>query len=174
MAVRTSFTAGEVLAAADLTDTFASKLNLAGGKILQVVRATDSTERATTSLSSVDVTGMAVTITPLRNTSAILLIADSWVSIGNASTIATLFGEFRLTDSSNNVISGGISGFDARNLGGTSPYMAQRLQLIGYATPATTSAVTYKMRFSVSVSGLTITANANNTTGQLFAIEVSA
>jgi hypothetical protein len=42
MAVRNDFTAGEVLAAADLNDTFASKLDLAGGKILQIVRATDS------------------------------------------------------------------------------------------------------------------------------------
>jgi hypothetical protein len=38
MAVRDDFTAGEVLAAADLNDTFASKLDLAGGKIRRSFR----------------------------------------------------------------------------------------------------------------------------------------
>ncbi len=41
---------------------------IAGGKILQVVRATDSTSRSTTSTSFVDVTGMTVTITPQDQT----------------------------------------------------------------------------------------------------------
>ncbi|HEY7821527.1 MAG TPA: hypothetical protein VIG24_01775, partial [Acidimicrobiia bacterium] len=105
MAVRDDFSAGEVLSAADLNDTFAEKLPysygtatptttdsgflwydsnstpaapkfwdgstfqaLTSGKILQVVRATDGTNRTTTSTSFVDAS-ISVTITPQKNDS---------------------------------------------------------------------------------------------------------
>jgi hypothetical protein len=73
MAIRTDFTAGEVLAAADLNDTFAAKLNLAGGKILQVVTATHATTVTTTSTSYV-VTGLSATITPSSASNKVLII----------------------------------------------------------------------------------------------------
>jgi hypothetical protein len=167
MAIRTDFTAGEVLAAADLNDTFASKLNLAGAKILQIVRDTDTTDRTTTSTSFVDVTGMSVTITPQKSDSAILVCA---IFDARGSTTTTGDMHFQITDSSNNAISGaqdsryGVT--DAREL--RSPVF-----LLAYATPATTSATTYKLRFRCSIGTVEIR-NSTNSTGQLYAIEVSA
>ena len=167
MAIRTDFTAGEVLAAADLNDTFGAKLNLAGGKILQVVRATDSTTRSTTSTSFVDVTGMSVTITPQKSTSAILVISTfDTLATNNEIAIHTI------TDSSNNSISGtGGTGVAFGAL--TSNTLIGFLTLIGYATPATTSATTYKLRFRCN-GGASVSVRNATVTGQMYAIEVSA
>ena len=162
MAIRTDFTAGEVLAAADLNDTFASKLNLAGGKILQIVRATDATSRTTTSTTLVDVTGMSVTITPQKSDSAIIVIASIFINTGVSAT----FMDINITDSSNNVLSGASPAMNSLDFFGS-------VQVIGYSTPATTSATTYKLRFRSS-SGTTVTILNTNSAGQMYAIEVSA
>jgi hypothetical protein len=197
MAVRDDFTAGEVLAAADLNDTFASKPPFAygtatpsttvegfifydenvtppapkfwdgsafqsfgGGKVLQVVRATDTTLRSTTSTSFVDAS-ISVTITPQKSTSTVLLV---WACRVLMSTNA---GFLRISDSSNNAISGAEEAHVSNS--GT----RYTLAIIAWDSPATTSAKTYKGRFNV-VSGGTIELQNNLNTGQLYAIEVSA
>jgi hypothetical protein len=150
--------------------TAAGGLWLGGGKILQVVRATDTTERSTTSASFVDVTGMSVTITPQKDTSAIIVLAHGRISLDGATSLG---GELALTDSSNNLLSGAeANSFYVRVLS-SSPIAQIPMNLIAYTTPATTSAVTYKMRFRLTASGTVILQN-NLNTGQLFAIEVSA
>jgi hypothetical protein len=160
MAIRDDFTAGEVLAAADLNDTFAAKLNLAGGKILQIVRATDATDRTTTSTSFVDAS-ISVTITPQKSDSAILLINTFYASSGDA--IMT----FTITDASNN----SISGAQAPALGATYTFR-KYITAIAYSTPATTAATTYKLRFRTN--GNSVNINNASSTGQMYAIEVSA
>jgi hypothetical protein len=170
MAIRNDFAPGEVLAAADLNDTFGSKLNIAGGKILQIVRATDGTLRSTTSTSFVDVTGMSVTITPQKSDSAVI-IAAIFVSVSDLISAAQARGEFRITDSSNNAISGAqtvsVSGVSISQI-----YMP--VNMWAYDTPATVSAVTYKLRFRSLASTATTAADNGNNTGQMYAIEVSA
>jgi hypothetical protein len=164
MAVRTNFVAGEVLTAEDLDDTFASKLDLAGGKILQIVRATDSTTRTTTSTSYVDA-NISVTITPQKSDSAILLMwsVDALPDVSNNSMF------LQITDNSNNP----ISGAEEQKFGDSGSGRIRAAQtLIGYATPATTSATTYKGRFKSDGSSSQIVNGAK--TGQLYAIEVSA
>ena len=132
-----------------------------GGKILQIVRATDTTNRSTTSTSFVDAS-MSVTITPQKNTSAVLLLWQASVETSGGVTT----GEFQITDNSNVAQSGAERA--TLNLVGKG-----HIVLIGYATPATTSAVTYKVRFlSTTASTLTLLNSAN--TGQLYAIEVAA
>jgi hypothetical protein len=167
MAIRTDFTAGEVLAAADLNDTFAAKLNLAGGKILQIVRATDATDRITNSSSYVDAS-ISVTITPQKSDSAVILI---WIANTQIETNGD-YGQYRITDASDNAISGASNRFiGAAAIGNL---FEIDMTLIGYATPATTSAVTYKGRFGRNFgTGFIKLQNATNT-GQLYAIEVSA
>ena len=138
------------------------------GKVLQVVRATDTTQRSTTSTSFVDAS-ISVTITPQKNTSAIILIwvANAYVFTASSSLVR---GYLQITDNSNNAISG------AQNV---ALAMANGIELnvpsilIGYATPATTSATTYKGRFKADTSDEIGVINASTTT-QLFAIEVSA
>jgi hypothetical protein len=82
---------------------------------------------------------------------------------------------FSLTDSSNVTVSGGQGSFFGTNsytISATSN-IATQINIIGYATPATLSAVTYKLRFKVLNSNTTIALLNDLTTAQLFAIEVS-
>ena len=134
------------------------------GKILQVVRAIDSTNRTTTSTSFVDVTGMSVTITPQRNTSAVLLISTFQVQNPANSNI-----RLQITDAANSAISGSsVANWSlASGAGGIS------MTIIGWATPATLSATTYKLRFN-SLSGGTAYVFNSDQTGQMYAIEVAA
>jgi hypothetical protein len=147
-----------------LVGALGSKLDLAGGKILQVVRATDSTSRSTTSTSLVDAS-ISVTITPQVNTSAILVL---WfLQVENPSG---QFIQLSITDSSNNLLSGAENAVIGSNTAFSIPRW-QTVQ-IGRSTPATINPTTYKGRFRVS-AGTGAIVNANNT-GQLYAIEVSA
>jgi hypothetical protein len=142
---------------------------LAGGKILQVVRATDTTQRTTTSTSFVDVTGMSVTITPQKNTSAILILGTGRFRAESSTAVQT-FGNVQITDSSNVA----ISGSEELLFGSESPENTFfPLSIFAYATPATTSAVTYKMRIKAN-SGVTVKIENNVATGQMYAIEVAA
>ena len=145
--------------AIDVVNLDAEKLDVAGGKILQVVRATDSTRRDITSTSFVDVTGMSITITPSLDTSAILVVAS--VSVQTTSSATT---RVRVTDSSNNPISG------AEYVSVSASIASQTL--MAYSTPATTSATTYKMQM-LATSGTSSLRNDNNT-GQMYALEISA
>jgi len=148
-----------------LPGTTGELLPLAGGKILQIVRETDTTQRQTTSTSYVDAS-ISVTITPQKSNSAVILIWS--FNIGHFSTSNYAFTA--ITDSSNNVISGSESVIGSNTT--TDFYVYNTL--IGYATPATTSPVTYKGRFRVSSSGTININEGGSRTGQLYAIEVSA
>jgi len=169
MAIRTDFTAGEVLAAADLNDTFAAKLNLAGGKVLQVVHASYSTTTTNNTLSYAD-TGLTATITPSNATSKVLVIVtqagvertsgnnDSHLLLRllrgatTLTTFETLVG-YTATSLSINLGTQGITWLDS---------------------PATTSATTYKTQFASSIAGITQRVNAENATSSIVLMEVSA
>jgi hypothetical protein len=152
-----------------LTADSAATLGLrwsAGQKILQIVRSTDATSRSTTSTSMTDAS-VSVTITPQKDNSAVLLL---WIL--NASNTSNEGMQAQITDNSNNAISGGENMILRSNTATTATFQGP-LTVIAYATPSTTSAVTYKGRFRSSTGGSVTIANATNT-GQLYAIEVSA
>jgi hypothetical protein len=129
--------------------------------VLQVVRATDSTSRTTASTSFTDA-NISVTITPKSATSVIYLF---WSFLGFPAT--DTYMRFQITDSGNTAVSGAEAGeFGSSGLSLTS------VTLIGFSTPGTTSAVTFKGRFRVT-SGTGAIRNDLNT-GQLIAWEVSA
>jgi hypothetical protein len=174
MAIRNDFAPGEVLAAADLNDTFGSKLDLAGGKILQIVRATDSTLRSTTSTSFVDA-NLSVTITPQRNTSAILLLV-SIAAQAQWTTATNTFGRFVITDSSNNALPGAtLHRFGVANISGSGTRNVYiPVFIVGRDTPATINATTYKLRFVSEDAGVTIILQNSDNAAQMYAIEVSA
>ena len=152
----------------------AGKLWLAGGKILQVVRATDTTDRSTTSTSFVDAS-LSVTITPQKNDSAVILLA-SVNSRTNWTTGDAGDGGLQITDGSNNAISGAedkrVGVFNISGIGGR--IIETPATAIAYATPASILAQTYKVRFRSSSSNVTHFINNSQSAGQLFAIEVSA
>jgi hypothetical protein len=169
MAIRNDFAPGEVLAAADLNDTFGSKLDAASQRIVQIVRATDSTQRTTTSASYVDAS-LSVTITPTKNTNVVLVIyvGNVFATRGTTGTPTTLL---RITDSSNNAISGSE---EMQIAAANTTFVTQSTTLIAYSTPATEAATTYKLRFRSINTDTTSRLENNVNTGQLYAIEVSA
>jgi hypothetical protein len=153
----------------DLGDLLDAKLPIAGGKILQVVRATDASTRSTTSATFVDVTGVSVTITPQKSDSAIIVIGTV---LGETNTSSgSSRAEFRLTDNSGNPLSGAQLG---RFSAGTQTVVDCPITLIGYSTPATISATTYKMQFKKGSGTLTVYAVGDSQATQMYAIEVSA
>ena len=136
---------------------------VAGGKILQVVRATDTTNRTTTSTSFVDA-NISVTITPTSATSTILVM---WLYQAlNAAGSDAFIGQ--ITDSSNVALSGAESLY----VGSVTVRVLTSVTAIGYSSPATTSATTYKARFRSESGGTQNLRNALQT-GQLFAFEVA-
>jgi hypothetical protein len=145
------------------------------GKIIQVVRATDSTQRSTSSTTFVDVTGMSVTITPQKSDSAILILASIFAS-AQSSTTGDKRGAFQITDSSNNAVSGSESAsFGEANysFSGNAIFDVPLL-LLCRSTPAVITAVTYKLRFLANNASTIVYALNNQNTGQMYAIEVSA
>jgi len=151
-------------------------LTAEGGKVLQVVRASDVTRRTTTSTSFVDVTGMSVTITPQKTTSAILVIATSQISSVHSSTSVMRTSRLSITDSSNVVI-GGVTEptfGQISNAGSSTQSIEVSFALFAYVLPATLSPVTYKLRFKSDDAGTTTQIKNDLYTGQLYAIEVSA
>jgi hypothetical protein len=146
--------------------------------ILQIVRATDGTARTTSSTSFVDVTGMSVTITPQKDTSTIILIAQ-FTGIVSSPASGYIQAYYSITTSGNTAISGaelitnGIRDFSYVATG-TTVYHAMPKTLIAYASPASISAQTYKLRHRVVLATNVSTINNDNAIGQMFAIEVSA
>ena len=143
----------------------------AAGKILQIVRATDSTDRITSSSTYVDVTGMTVTITPTKSDSAILVICI--VNGATNSSTDNLQGNFAVTDSSDNVLSEVLIGTNGLTGSGTRTVRAITT-VFGYSTPATTASVTYKLRFMVAGASDVRSLNSAVSAGQIYALEISA
>ena len=145
------------------TQAFVDAAVAAGGKVLQVVRNTDSTDRSTTSTSFVDVTGMTVSITPTVSTSNILLIFNYRLSSVSSGAAA----QMQITDSANVAISGA-----ELNQLGPSANLSQ-ITTIGWVASGSTSVRTYKLRFKNFTAGTVLIQNSQNS-GQMFAIEVAA
>jgi hypothetical protein len=141
-----------------------SNIGLLPGKIVQIVRATDTTQRSTTSTTYTDAS-ISVTITPQKSDSAILVIWSARIQ-----NPANFTAFMQITDNSNNALSGAQ---DAVLVAGNQSGQTHQT-IIGYSTPATTSATTYKGRFKSDNVGGTVNIFNNVITGQLYAIEVAA
>jgi carbon monoxide dehydrogenase subunit G len=152
-----------VLTADSATATGLKWAALSGGKLKQLVRATDATSRSTTSATFTDA-NISVTITPTSATSTVLLIWSFRVYIGASSTD----GAFQITDSSDVAISG------AEDAAFGNQALADQFTLFGYASPATTSATTYKGRFMRAGGAGTVFTQNQLVTGQLYALEIGA
>ena len=142
-----------------------------GGKVLQVVRATDTTDRATTSASYVDAS-ISVTIAPTQSTSKIILAYHARMDYSAVSVTANAW--LQITDSSNAGISGAEEMLFRRlriQNSASSGGIQQAVNLFAFDEPATTAATTYKVRMKTDASMNLVNASC---TGQLYAYEVSA
>jgi hypothetical protein len=135
----------------------------AGGKILQVVRATSTSMVSTTSTSFVDVTGVTLSITPSATTSKIII----YVSGNFEATTKTIYVASQITNGSNTAISGAESQYLGTGLNQTA------FTLIGFDSPATVSAVTYKLRQLTDTAG-GARWRGDQATTQIIAMEIGA
>ena len=113
------------------------------GKILQVVSTPKTDTFTTTSTSYVDVTGLSVSITPTASTSKIFVTTNF---VGTQNTLQLAF--FVLDRNGTNIFtsSDSLSGFVYPQHTTEVPYVA-----ISYLdSPATTSALTYKVQMKVN------------------------
>jgi hypothetical protein len=164
MAIRTDFTAGEVLAAADLNDTFAAKLDLAGGKILQVIEGTHATSVTTTSTSFVT-SSLTATITPSSASNKVLVIARFTAQAPGAPNLCAS-ALFRGTVAGTNITSDSGYVYSAAGL------IYASVTLTKLDSPATTSAQVYTVGFRAT--GGTVGVHTDNTDGFITLMEVSA
>ena len=117
-----------------------------GGKVLQVISATDSTERTTTSATFNDITGMTVSITPSSASNKILIIASGASGVdGSGIAYYTI-----LKDSTN--LGDATDGMAISRGNSAASYPNVAMNYLD--SPATTSATTYKLQFR-STSGTT-------------------
>lgn len=145
------------LDAADLTGTVASA-RLPAGSVLQVVQTVKTDVFATQSQSFVDVTGLSVTITPSTSSNKILLTPYLTIgylahvdmrlarSIGGGADTVLLIGDQVGSNRTRSTWHGYASTSSATT------YDIQAVSPVYLDSPATTSAVTYKIQLAVPYS----------------------
>ena len=154
----TSITNSDISASAAIAQ---SKIAGSFGKVLQVVTATDSTERSTTSTSYVTGSNtLSVSITP-SSTSNKILILTSFLGFQ-----ATGRGTWSLYRGSTNLTTNGIM-YNDYNASAVNVY-------IGYSyldSPSSTSSLTYQPYMKISTG--TVYMNVNNSVGTITALEIA-
>ena len=135
-----------------------------GGKVLQVVTATDETQRTTTSTTFTDITGLSVTITPSSTSSKILVTCSTSGYSGN--TVAA--SEYTLVRGSTNL----ATNFIGRLFGAND--LRASITMTVLDSPATTSATTYKAQFRRSSASGTAAAQTTNSLGTITVMEIGA
>jgi hypothetical protein len=148
---------------ADISTTAAiATTKLGAGAVLQVVTATDSTIRSTTSGTYVTASNtLSVAITPSSASNKILLLFSS----NGRSTTDTKEARYTFFRDATDLSGGNGFAFinkdDATNIGA-----------VTLDSPNTTSSITYEIRMK-GESGFTIILNEGNTKGNIIAIEIA-
>jgi len=163
-AIITSDGAGSITTASGLNTAitnagFITSAN--AGKVLQVVQATDETARSTTSGAYTTASNtLSVSITPSSTSNKILILANT--STYQSSTNATMNGAIFKDGSLLKFITYNFQRYDNSNV----------INAIYLDSPATTSSITYDIRFSISTGTGYI--NASGSIGTITAMEISA
>ena len=155
--------------ALDLANLDSEKLDVAGGKILQVVFASYSTETTTTGTSAVD-TGLTATITPTSASNSILVLAAHNSNERSAGTSNNNGLNIRLRRGATTLVIASTLGWTGTNFR-MRPGAASFVYL---DSPNTTSATTYKTQFSSNAAGDSVTVQIGNNASTICLLEVSA
>ena len=136
--------------------------DLPTGSVLQVVQTLFTTSFTTSSNSLTDVTGMTLSITPKSSSSKILLIASM-----SASKSTTSYGTAFQWVRNGTAVGFGTLGTTAPNYSfAYTQYGGSNIQPVNFTyldSPATTSAITYKLQVRVESGGGTWALNNNPT-----------
>ena len=144
-----------------------SLVNADVGKILQVVSATDSTGRSTTSSTFVTLSNtLSVNITPSSTSSKIFIIANVGMhsSTATGNSILTIFRDSTNLGNGNNGIA------QVYYEGGSDIASSQALSILD--TPNTTSSITYQIYVRANSSNAFI--NIFGSTSSITAFEIGA
>ena len=143
-----------------------------GGKVLQVVSATYSTQFSTTSASFVD-TGLTLNITPSLATSKVLVLMTNNMGATRA-TADDCYYAFEIRRDSTTIFAGNQNEGYAEANQTSNTRQIYNTDTINYLdSPATTSALTYKVRIK-SVGGSTAIAQYSNDAASLILLEIGA
>jgi len=145
-----------------------------GGKVLQVVQATTSTQTAVSTTTYTDTT-ITASITPTLNTSKILVLANVQFYLdfnGSGKSVRTqllrnatiIFG-----DSTTLGFSSGITAIGASAVG-----QSNRLPMLYLDSPATTSSTTYKIQGAGSTASGTLQFQDISTPSSIILMEIGA
>ena len=138
-----------------------------GGKVLQVISATDSTQRTTTSTSFVTASNtLAANITPSATSSKVLILVNS--TCYNSASGYTYYTIFR--DSTNVASNSSVNELTAQY--GISGTNISPLSIKFLDSPNTTSQITYQAYMKVQNS--TCYFNVNGNTGSIILMEIGA
>lgn len=165
-------TTGQVLSKTSSSDYAASWSTPAGGKVLQVVVSANATNfQSIKTASATDVTNMSVTITPSATSSKILIMGMlNGINNQSTGTNAQLV-ELDLVNGSNTLIF-------RINGGQCLPYAYPQMNIpFTYLhSPASTSALTYKLRVTndTSTYGIYVNNGNSNLTSSMVAMEIGA
>lgn len=149
-------TNGQVLTAASTTSTGLQWATPAGGKVLQVVTATNTAGTVTTSSSFSD-TNLTASITPSSSTSTILvLVAQTFDNVSGTGAVRLLRGATNIFESWGQAIRGsGIWNYSIVD------------------SPATTSSTTYKTQFK-SNAGSSFSVQSDGSKSTITLLEIGA
>ena len=137
----------------------------AAGQVRQIVRATDGTNRLTSSSSFVDAQ-ISVTITPTSANSNLLII---WSYLGNTTGGSDRRLETQITDASDTPLEGAESTLLRNN----TALVTAMQTVVGFVAAGSVSTQTFKTRFRNQGASGNVTLDNARLTGQLYAIEVA-
>lgn len=137
---------------------------LGAGAVLQVVTATDSTERTTTSTSFVTSTGLSLSITPSSTSNKIFLIS-SFEGYNNTPPENTFYTLYR-----NSTNLGATYGFASYRA--SSNQVEMSICMSHLDSPSSSSAITYAVYFRVTGGTGFVNKGGGNITGTLTAFEI--
>jgi hypothetical protein len=169
-----SFTAGQILTAAQMN-------NLRGAfRVLQLVNTLKSDTFSTTSTSLVDVTGLSATITPSSTTSKIMVMV-TLSGVTTDQTDSSSGGYVLLRDSTQIAVNTALA-YDRTGQLSIRSLGASTAVTLNHATnfldsPATVSALTYKVQVVAGAGTLYVNRDGDNAVGSvstLTLMEISA
>lgn len=159
-------TTGQILTVSGGVPTWASPAG--GGKILQVVMGTTSTQTRSTTSTFTD-TGLTATITPSATTSKVLVMVHH---NGVSKSFNNTRGNLQLLRNSTNIIT--FSGY-AGETGNTNTNNPGTVSTSYLDSPATTSAITYKTQQNSDANNSAFDTQTNNScTSTIILMEVGA
>jgi hypothetical protein len=163
-------TTGQVLTVAGGVPSWATPAG-GGGKVLQVIQATYSTEVSITTSTETD-SGLSATITPSAASSKILVIVSQPTLITRSEN--QVYYGLSLYRAATNIWGTGVTALNTRATGATLVERSSMSNIAYLDSPATTSATTYKTTGTRNSSSGTLQFQPTSSTSMMILMEIGA